>query len=352
MKQVDVVETWTGPGKSDAVIVPLTLAENAAHEIDHRHYFEHWYFDARLEDGHQVVGFLQPSELVTRKPGVELHVYKPDGEKVSIKKPFPVSALQVSYDTCDVSLGKNRCFAETADGDELPTHRVHLEEEGVVFDLTFKNVIPGWKPGGGMTRYGDEDFFAWVVPAPKAAVTGTISYEGKEHEASGIGYHDHNWGIGDMKRIVDHWYWGRIYADDFTLLYAYVATTDRYGNARSTPLMLAHGEEIVLSTGAMELDCGDSVFSEAGNRDYPSWVTIKVPGELGLRLEVSDVIDAHDFIEDVPLARSALLKPLVNRLLGRPGYFRFNSDYTLRVFRDGEPYDRSGVTLHEMVALK
>jgi len=155
-----------------------------------------------------------------------------------------------------------------------------------------------------------------------------------------------------MKRIVDHWYWGRIYADDFTLLYAYVMTSKKYGHACSTPLMLAHDDEIILSSGDMALDSGDQVFNETGNREYPSWVAIRVPGNLGLRLEVKEVIDAHDFVADLPVVRSRAIKPIINRLVGRPGYFRFNSEYSLRVVHEGKTYDRSGMTLHEMVALK
>jgi hypothetical protein len=55
---------WTGTGEKDDVIVPLEAVENAAHPLDDRLYFEHWYFDARLEDGHVIVGFIQTSELV------------------------------------------------------------------------------------------------------------------------------------------------------------------------------------------------------------------------------------------------------------------------------------------------
>jgi predicted secreted hydrolase len=352
MKTVEAVETWTGPGKSDAVIVPLGPAENAAHPMDHKNYFEHWYFDARLEDGHVIVGFLQSSELITRKPGVELHVYTPDGEKLSVKKTYGAGDVSVSTDVCDVTVGPNHCRAETSTEGALPVYRVQLAEDDLAFDLTFRGLLPGWKPGGGKTCYGDTDFFAWVVPAPKAAVEGTVRIGGTELDARGTGYHDHNWGIGDMKRIIDRWYWGRIYAEDFTLLYAYVMTTRKYNNARSTPLMLAHGDRIILSTGDVTLESGETVFDRAGNRDYPSSVSLKVPGSLGLNLEVRKVIDAHDFLEDVPVVRSRAIKPLVNRLLGRPGYFRFDSDYHLRVIEDGQTYERAGTTMHEMVALR
>jgi len=351
-KPIEAVETWTGPGNTDAVIEALTLDENAVHPIDDRHYFEHWYFDAKLDDGHVVVGFVQASELITRKPGVELHVYKPGGEKLSVVKGYPGSAVSASTGKCDVRVGDNFCVAELPGEGGLPVHRLHLAEEDMEFDLRFESEVPGWKPGGGKTMYGGREFFAWVVPAPKARVTGTVRFGDTVLQARGIGYHDHNWGVGDMKRIIDFWYWGRVYADDVTLLYAYVKTRERYGSACSTPLMLAHRDKVILSSGEVTLETGERVFNRGGNRDYPASLVIEVPGSLKLRLDVREVIDAHDFLEDLPVVRSRAVKPLVNRLAGRPGYFRFSSDFSLRVGHAGLDCERSGTTMHEMVALR
>jgi len=49
--------------------------------------------------------------------------------------------------------------------------------------------------------------------------------------------------------------------------------------------------------------------------------------------------------------RSRWVKPLVNRLLGRPGYFRFESEFDLTVRLEDEVLKENGTTLHEMVAL-
>ena len=343
-------EMWTGTGEKDDVIVPLEAAENAAHPVDDRRYFEHWYFDAKLDDGHVVIGFVQTSELVRRKPGVELHVYKPGGEKLSIIKSYPKIDVRASETECDVTIGANSCSSEFPAGG-LPVHRLHLAEEDMEFDLEFRNTLPGWKPGLGRAVYNDREFFAWVVPALRAQVSGTVRFGDTLLNATGTGYHDHNWGVGDMKRIIDYWYWGRIYTDEFTLLYAYVITRKGY-DLVTRPMMLARGDEIVLSTGEMELKGGECVFNSAGNREYPASLDIRVPGSVELRLDVREVIDAHDFLADVPVLRSRAVKPLVNRLLGRPGYFRFDSDFTLRVELGDGTYGSSGRTLHEMVALR
>ena len=64
------------------------------------------------------------------------------------------------------------------------------------------------------------------------------------------------------------------------------------------------------------------------------------------------IVHANDFLEMVPVIRSRFVKPLVNKLLGRPGYFRFESDYDLTVRLEDEVLKETGSTMHEMVALK
>lgn len=352
MRPIPAEETWTGPGRNDAIIVPLSYRENAVHRIRHRHYFEHWYFDAKLPDGHVAIAFLQASELIRRKPGVEMHVYRPSGEKLSVSRLYPDSEVSSSQESFDVRIGDNFGREESPGDEGSPRYRIHLAEEDMQFDLTYTNELPGWKPGGGMTRHGETEFFAWVVPSPKARVEGKVRFRDTELDVSGIGYQDHNWGIGDMKRIVAFWHWGRLYVEDYTLLYAYVMTQKKYGFHCSTPLMLAKGDRVILSTGEMELRCGPTVFDRTANRDYPSTLHIEVPGRLSLRLEVREIIDAHDFFADIPIAGSRFVKPVLNRLVGRPGYFRFDSDFELRVMLEDTVYSSSGTTLHEMVALK
>ncbi|MFZ2173769.1 MAG: hypothetical protein WAW17_06970 [Rhodococcus sp. (in: high G+C Gram-positive bacteria)] len=346
-----VVEAWTGTGRRDDVIPTLGPEDNAAHPSAHKNAFEHWYFDAKLDNGYLVVGFLQTRELVTRKPGVELHLYSPDGQRREIVRSYPTSEAKASDEQCDIRIGDNTAVAEFS-GSGDPLHRVHLEEEDIVFDLVFENETPGWMPGRGRTTYGDTEFFAWAVPAPRATVRGTVRIGDTVLDATGRGYHDHNWGVGDMKRLIDRWYWGRLYVDDFTLVYANVLTQKKYGSHWSKPLMLAHHDQVVLSTGEVETVEGPAVFDPVANRSYPSTLQLVVPGSIDLKFSVRRIIHAHDFLADVPVVRSGWVKPLVNRLVGRPGYFRFESDFDLTVELDGEKHHRSGTTLHEMVALK
>lgn len=350
MAALQIVEAWNGPGRRDGDITQVVPSDNGAHPSTDKHAFEHWYFDAHLDDGRIVVAMLQTRELVHRKPGVEIHVYSADGERREAIKQYSDAELTVSAERCDVQVG--RSFAKvTGEEDGLPVYHVSVAEDDLAFDLTFTAEVPPWMPGRGQTSYNDREFFAWVVGAPRARVAGTVTVDGVTTEVAGRGYHDHNWGVGDMKRIISKWYWGRLYTDDFSLVYAMVQTQKKYGEHWSQPVMIAMGREVVLSNGEVEMTEGPAVYDAVADRTYPSWLRIQAADSLDLTLTVREIVHAHNLLEDIPIASSKLVKPIVNWLVGRPGYFRFRSDFTMTVTIDGEQYDRSGTTLHEMVAL-
>ncbi len=352
-----VTETWHGPGRRDGTIAPVPASANAAHPTGARTAFEHWYFDALLDDGHIIVGMLQSRELVARKPGVELHVYSPDGARREIIARYSDADIDVATDRCRVRIGANTASAEFPEDGGPPVHHLHMAEEDIVFDLRYDGELPSWMPGDGRTSYrrGGRDtgeFFAWVVGAPRARVSGTVRLGGKTLAARGIGYHDHNWGVADMKRVIDRWYWGRLYTDDYTLVYANVLTQKAYGAHWATPLMLGRDGTVILSSGEVRLETGPERFHPVAGRTYPESLRMTVPGQVDLLLEVQDIVHAHDFLADVPIVRAGPVKALARTALGRPGYFRFRSRYTLTVNEGGRDEVRTGTTLHEMVALK
>ncbi|MEU6560074.1 lipocalin-like domain-containing protein [Nocardia nova] len=349
----DIIEAWNGPGRRDGELTVVAPRHNALHSATSSLAFEHWYFDARLDNGITVVGFLtkrRPEDPPYSRPWVELMVYRPDGTRRQISRKYPRGQASFDDRTMDVRIGNNHAHTEFRP-DGLPTHHLRLAEDGLGFDLRFDNELPSWMPGRGETHFGGGDSFGWVVGAPRARVSGTVTIDGVRSEVTGRGYADHNWGVGDMRKIIERWHWGRLYVEDYTLLFADVLTQQRRGAHEIAPLMLAHRDRIVLSTGEMRLREGPKRFDTTAGRDHPEWIELSVPGQVELRLDVERVIHAHDLLDDVPLVRSRLLKPLAHRFIGHPGYFRFESAFELTVHGDGEPVRRTGTTLHELVAL-
>jgi len=351
---------WNGPGSHDGTLSTVRPQDNALHLATSRWAFEHWYFDAHLDSGHTVIAFLQkrrPEEPPGSKPVVELLVYHPDGRRQQVQVRHHANEFAASASGADVTIGRSRCSSDYSG--ELPVHHVYAEAEDLVFDLAFHNELPSWMPGNGTTRYGAEDLFGWVVPAPRARVEGEVVIDGVRRRVTGRGYHDHNWGVGNMPRIIDRWHWGRLYTEDFSLLYAMVRTQKRYAHHESRPLMLGRDGRILLSTGEVELTEGPSSFHAEARRSHPDWLRLRVEDAKGvdgsvsvdLRLEVRRVIHGHDLLDDVPVVRSRAVKPVVRRLVGRPGYFRFESEFQLVVDQGGRVETRNGTTLHELVAL-
>lgn len=190
------------------------------------------------------------------------------------------------------------------------------------------------------------------VELRRAPGSGSVRIGNMTLDATGCGTPDHNRGIGDMKSIVDRWYWGRLHAGDLTLVSAAVLTTGQYAAIWATPLMSAIGGRVVLSTGEVSVTAGPPVFDRAANRDYPTWLHLRSEDTVDLTLDVRDVIHAHDPLADVPVTRNRPVKPIINRFLARPGCSA--SDRTTLSLSDskGLTHQRTGSTLHEMVALR
>ncbi|OZF40977.1 hypothetical protein CH294_02005 [Rhodococcus sp. 14-2483-1-1] len=355
MTSPEIVETWNGPGRTDAALTTVLPRHNGAHPVPgSRTGFEHWYFDAHLDDGHTIIGFLnlrRPEEpAMVAKPSVEILIYAPDGTRRQIFKRYSKKESSASMSHCDVRVGPNHAWAEFPP-DSLPIHHLSLSEENVTFDLRFHNELPSWMPGEGETLFGETDVFGWVVAAPRARVEGSITIGARTKAVSGRGYADHNWGAGDMKSVIDRWHWGRLYDDDYSLLYALVKTQERLDAHESRPMMLAYKGEVILSSGEAEVSEGPMKYNAIANREYPEWLKIEIPGVVKLVLTVETVVHAHDLLDDVPVAGHKVFRPLLYRLVGHPGYFRFDSTFELTVVRDGVTDVRTGRTLHELVAL-
>ena len=347
-----IVDAWNGPGGRDGELTVVSPRDNALHGGDPGA-FEHWYVDAHLDSGHTVIGFLtkrRPEQRPGCDPSIEMLVYHPDGTRTQVNASYPKKQASFSTESADVKIGPNSIRSEYP-SDGLPVHHVHLEGDGLVFDLTFANEVPSWMPGSGRTTYGAKQYFGWVVPGPRARVSGTVQIGGETIDATGLGYHDHNWGVGQMPRIIDRWHWGRLYTPEFTMLFATVLTQKRWDRHMTTAAMIAQGDKIILSSGEFELTEGPMPYDDVAHRARPEWIRLSSPGEFDLRLDVRRISHAHDLLDDMPVVRNRAVKPLVRSLIGRPGYFRFESDYELTINVDGLDERLTGSTLHEMVAL-
>lgn len=352
IKTRTVIEGWTGPGRRDATISQLTPAEDGLHiDLDRRGMFEWWYFDARLDTGHTIVVFFHasnPNPGQTGKTDIEIILLRPDGSKFQRVFPYRKSEFSANRDQPDICIGRNTMrMIESNTG--LPIYEVDIHEQEIGLHLLFQAQVNGWKPGNGISQFGDLGYFAWVVPFARAAVEGTITDGNQETPVTGIGYHDHNWLNFQFPKIIRYWMWGRIYSQGYTISYAIIQCNDRVDNHTVKVLMMAEGKEVVLSSGELECVTQEFEYNDRAKYQYPRKLVLSVSGELRVTLQVKKVLEAEDMLENF----NPLVGFLARRVLHlKPGYFRLLSNFEIEVMRDGRLNTETGEAMHEIVLFK
>ncbi len=344
-----IKEVWLGPGKKDGQIREFKPENDALHiDMKQRGNFEWWYFDARLDNGYMAVGFFRAKHERTGKTGVEITIYKPNGEKIQKVYDYKHSDLIASNKDANVRIGKNYIKVDYSK-ETLPTYEIFLEEENFGIHLHYKPTVKGWMPGEGYTEFGNLGEFGWAVAIPRAEVFGKLTINNQEIAVKGIGYHDHNWLTFNLVRVVDYWYWGRIYSKNFTIIYAYIKCNKKMDNYPINILMLAKEEEIIASTGEFELIDKDFQYNEKAGNKYPKSLEFLLSKKQKITLNVQKIIDADNLLFEL----NPIIRFLARYLLRiKPGYFRLNSKFLIDFEYEDNIYKEEGDTLHEMVIVK
>jgi hypothetical protein len=320
-------------------------------EMDKRGMFEWWYFDAHLDSGHTLVVFFHasnPNPWRTRKTAMEIVLLRPDGKRVQKFIPYRKSEFIAARDKPEVTIGMNTLRVKQQDH-SLPVYEIDVHEKELGCHLTYTAEVNGWKPGTGLSHFGNLGYFGWIIPFARAKVEGTITDGDKTIQVSGIGYHDHNWLNFPFQTIIKYWMWGRIYSENFTAAYAYIQCNEKVDNHIVKVLMLADGREVILSTGEFDFFKEDFEYHPKAKYRYPKKISISAPDALTATLQMEKILEAQDMLENFnPFLRSIAK----NILRIKPGYFRLVSDFELDVKRHGKSVKETGTTLHEIVLFR
>ncbi|MBY9004531.1 MAG: hypothetical protein KGD73_11200 [Candidatus Lokiarchaeota archaeon] len=348
-KELEIIEAWSGPGRKDEKITVFKPEFDAIHiDMKQKGNFEWWYFDARLDNGYTVVAFFRAKHERSGKTGVEITIYKPNDEKIQNVYDYKRSDLKASRELADIQIGKNYIKADYSN-EKFPTYEIFLDEGEFGFHLKYTAEIPGWMPGKGYTKFDSLGEFGWVVPLPKAKVEGTIKVHNETLSVKGMGYHDHNWITLNMIKIVNYWHWGRIYSENFTVVYAYIQSNKKMNEYIIPVLMIAKNNEIILSTGEYQLRETNFQYDDKAKNNYPLNLEFTLPNQNRIALKVENIIDSDYMLSEF----NPILRFLAKNILKlNPGYFRLNSKFEINFNFNGASFKEKGTTLHEMVILK
>lgn len=314
------------------------------HFQERRHFFEWWYIDITSKDGsHIVVIFHAPVYTFTfLEPITEVYFYNPSGEKIE-QKWCVEKHRAILKDEYGVAIGDSYFKGQ------YPHYELFLKNEDFELDLEFKSQTESWKFGTGLLFRDDKTgrCFNWVVPVPRAAISGSLKIGNKSIEVDGVGYHDHNWGNLVLRDFFTWWYWGRIFTDRYTLVYANIKK--KSGNI--TPFMMSREGEIVVSTDRVEI-LQDYWTSKDKDLGFLPQLKMKVADgneKVELTTKIQKVIENTEYyfnpfqnlfvrkVLNAILARSHFLSRIpflgetVKNSLGRSIYLRLLVNYDLTV---------------------
>jgi len=348
-KKLEITEAWSGPGRRDEKITVFKPEYDAIHiDMKKRGNSEWWYFDARLDNGYTVVAFFRAKHERSGKTGVEITIYKPNGEKIQNVYDYQRSDLKASHELANVQIGKNYIKVDHSN-EKFPKYEVFLDEGEFGLHLKYTAEVPGYMPGKGYTKFGNLGEFGWVIPLPKAKVEGTIKVHNENISVKGIGYHDHNWITLNMIKIVDYWHWGRFYSENFTVVYAYIKCNKKLDGYVIKVLMIAKNDDIILSTGEYEFMEDKFQYDDIAKNKYPLNLDFAFSEQNKITLRVENVIDSVHMLSEF----NPILRFLAKNLLKlNPGYFRLNSKFEINFDYRGTSFKENGNTLHELVILK
>lgn len=310
--------------------------DDAIHIYKAPDYYEWWYCDAQFDNGyscvivyHWLCGFLKP-----RIPTVTKNIYTPDGGNISSGKAFQPGECSASEDKCDVKLGESYICQKGN------TYEIYAPGKKSGAHLVFKRLLPGWKPKGTGYLYDkNRQKQGWLVPVPRAEVTGKLIVDGKEINVKGFGYHDHNWSNVNMYDSFRSWFWGRLHHPEYTLIYYYLYPT-RSNEPVESRLYLAKGDRVILTPDNFHLEATGAQTEPVTGIPVPRKLSIQAKnGDTALKFEVA----AHDIFDCNQLT---LMAPW-------PVYYwRFKADYKAEIKIGAKTENLRGSTMSEYMLLR
>jgi hypothetical protein len=288
--------------------------------------FEWWYFDGLLDDGTVVVVWFGDNWFFgSHDRAVTIELTPPGKPTRRVMRTFEEPG-SFSSDVADIKIGPHQFKGD------LDTYSIHVdpaETGGVGCDLTLRRRVASYRPATGYIEAGKQ-FFAWLVPVPEGAVTGTLTADGETREVTGSGYHDHNWGNVSPAKLFDSWWWGRGRSGEHTIIASEIHGKSAVGGT-SIPLFFI-GDEHQVEVNAFGSDVstikGDPVRHPDSNHKRPIGSGISFITADGSRAEfkISDhLLKSADLVAD----ESFVIRAAAWAISKKPWYTRFESPIIL-----------------------
>lgn len=306
---------------------------------------EWWYCDADLDDGIGLAIIFstkdgtRPNQPL--QPDLEIDLTLPDGKRIVRMYRAKPEDFSASKDGCDVQIGPYRFTGD------LHEYRIVGAADELSVDLKLEGVTESWRPETGHLLFGpnDEYLFGWTPFVPLGKVTGTYKIGDEVHEATGRGYHDHNWTNAELGNLIDHWWWARGEVGPYAFLAAHIVGTEKYGFPPFHYYMLARDGRVIVDDGSkMTFAIHGAEVNEVTKEPIPDAVSFDYQdGDTRYELTMTrkQTLVAYTWIDFA----KGWQKPLLKLIRYPGGYMRFTATTSLKCYQAGqlvEQYEATG----------
>ena len=205
-------------------------------------------------------------------------------------------------------------------------------------EVKLEGTTEPWRPETGHLVFGpgSDKFFAWSPFVPFGKVTATYKIGDEVHQATGTGYHDHNWMNTEMSHLLDHWWWARGDVGPYTFVMAHLVAAEKYGLTPFELYVLARDGKVIADDG------GKVTFTHTGS-DVDQHTGKPVPQTICFDYKDADTRYELSLKRQKTLVTQRMLdfakgwQRAVGELIRYPGgYLRFSALLDFKRYEGGE----------------
>ena|GEM_PF-3339881 len=294
-----------------------------------KHTFENQtsLWEARFDDGSCFYGYILNYKFaVYEKWGATAALIDSDGSRHIAKVEFPRSSISYSPDSITFRAGKSY-----QDG-KYPLYRYYLETENCLIDLYYRNFVPPFIPGDGVTWYDDEKktFLKNMAFCPWGRVSGVIEFDGKRRVVKGQGYADRDHAnqifTKQIKEMHTYRGWPENPDDGLCINVIEYISGPQYNGLIARWLTVMKKGEILMATRDFSTTRMNFVRDASTGFEYPTkWrleacdAGVSIDGEWSS----SRLMDVLDVFNEIP----APLRPIARRFFTRPVFYRMTGNF-------------------------
>lgn len=312
-------------------------------------YSENWHFMAKLDQGYVVYTNLIITNMGLTQPscGVEFSILGTDGKRYSSKRDYEKKDIQASTTSYSVKVADNQI------GGTYPRYQLHLSQDGLLVDLSYENILPGWKLNSGTVYFGAgrKDFFKYAITSPSAKVSGTLKFEGKELKVTGFGFQDHSLMTIPPTSFSKRWYHFRSFSDKSTIIFTEILTSDDYQPGRIVLALAGEGNKIVWQGSTLELKLSDLTKDDEFGYAWPGKAEVKL-GDGAYTL--TGTITNQRLLERIVVLSHlpTMVRGIVHTFIAKPVYYRCLNNFDFTVKQGGAERKLAGEAVNEVVFIR